>query len=182
MKEYKPLIFFLLKFFITYFIITLSYDFYLKETQVFNDGNSQTDPYTKEVAKEASALYNLVHRASYVKQNPYHPYEDFFIGEKRIAVINEGCNAVSVMIIMVSFIIAFGTNIISTILYLLFSLVLVHVVNIFRISLLSNIILSQSKYVKLAHDALFPGIIYGTIILICIVWIKFFVFKKRKDE
>ncbi len=183
MKEYKPLIFFLIKFFITYFVITLSYDFYLKHTQVVNEGDSQTDPYTKEVAKEASDLYGLMYgRVAHVRQNPNQPYDDFFVGSKKIARINEGCNAVSVMIIMVSFIIAFGTKVIPTLLYALISLVLVHMVNIFRISILSEILFLQSGYVKLAHDVLFPGIIYGAVILICVVWIKFFIFKKEKNE
>ncbi len=183
MKEYNPLIFFLIKFFITYFLITLSYDFYLKKTQIVNEGNSQTDFYTKEVAKEASGLYSLMFgRAAHVRQNPNQPYEDFFVGSKKIARINEGCNAVSVMIIMISFIIAFGTKVIPTLLYTLISLVLVHIVNIFRISILSEILFLQSSYTKLAHDVLFPGIIYGSVILICIVWIKFFIFKKEKNE
>lgn len=184
MKEYRPLILFLVKFFITYFVVTLSYDFYLKETQVISEGSSKTDPYTKEVAREASRVYNFMYGndLSSIKQNDDHPYMDFFVEGRKVARINEGCNAISVMIIMVSFIIAFGVKTIPTVLYTLFSLLFVHSVNIFRISILSNIITEYSKYTKLAHDALFPGIIYGAVILICIVWIKFFIFKKKKNE
>ncbi|MFV0237499.1 MAG: exosortase family protein XrtF [Flavobacteriales bacterium] len=182
MKEYKPLIYFLIKFFVTYSIMTLSYDFYLKKTQVTNEGSSITDPYTKEVAIEASYLYSFMYENSYVKQNENNPYMDFFIKKRKVAIINEGCNAISVMIIMLSFIIAFGIKVMPTILYTLLSLLFVHIVNIFRISILANIIFKHSEYAKLAHDALFPGIIYGAVILICIVWIKFFIFKKIDNE
>ncbi|APD07873.1 hypothetical protein UJ101_02373 [Flavobacteriaceae bacterium UJ101] len=182
MKEYRPLIFFLVKFFITYFVVTLSYDFYLKETQIINEGSSKTDPYTKEVAIEASNLYNLMYGESYVEQNDNHPYMDFFVEGRKAARINEGCNAISVMIIMISFIIAFGRKVIPTVLYTIFSLFFVHIVNILRISILSDIFFKHSEYAKLAHDALFPGIIYGAVILICVVWIKFFIFKNENSN
>ncbi len=183
MQEYKLLIVFLVKFFITYFVLTLGYDFYLKETQVTEGEEMITDPYTKEVAEEASCVYNIMYGGnSYVVQNMKSPFMDFYIGKKRIAYINEGCNAISVMITMVSFIIAFGTKFFVTFFYTLFSVGLVHLVNIVRISMLSHILFLYKEYSKLAHDALFPGIIYGAIILICVVWIKFFVLKKKKKN
>lgn len=184
MQEYKLLIGFLLKFFITYFVLTLGYDFYLKETQKTEEGKIITDPYTKEVSEEASWLYNILFESeSYIIQDVHFPVMNFYVGEKQVAFINEGCNAISVMIIMLSFIVAFGTKFLLTFIYALSSIGIVHLVNIFRISFLSNILLLYSDYSKFAHDVLFPGVIYGTIILICVAWIKFFVLKdKSKNE
>ncbi len=182
MKEYKPLIFFLIKFFATYFILTIGYDIYLKQTQVIAEHISLADPFTKMVAEQSSSLYNLFINDSKVLQDPNNPYMNFYIEEYNIAIINEGCNAMSVIIIMVSFIIAFGVKLITTILYTLVSIVLVYLVNLVRIIILAFIFYNQSEFGVIAHDALFPGIIYGAVIVICFVWIRFFVFRKINNE
>ena len=177
MAEYKPLIFFLSKFFIVYFVLTLGYDFYLKDTQIVISGDSKSDPYTKEVAEESSKLYNIFFGGSTVSQNKDFPFMNFYIGDEQAAIINQGCNAISVMIIMIAFIVAFGVKFIPTFLYTLISVFFVHLVNIFRISILANVIVFYNEYAKIAHDVLFPGVIYGAVIIICIIWIKFFIFK-----
>ncbi len=178
MKKYKPLIYFLLKFFITYFVLTLGYDYYLKQTQHTKEGNSKSDPYTKEVARESSIVYNILYENAQVIQDEKNPYMNFFVGNYKVALINEGCNSISIMIIMIAFITAFGVKILPTVLYTLFGILFVHTVNIMRISILSRVIFTESPYIKLMHDVFFPGVIYGSVILICILWIQFFIFKR----
>lgn len=178
MKKYKTLIYFLLKFFITYFVLTLGYDYYLKQTQFTKEGDSKSDPYTKEVARESSIVYNILYENAHVIQDKKNPYMNLFIGNRKVSLVNEGCNAISIMIIMIAFIIAFSIKIIPTVLYTLFGILFVHVVNILRISILSRGIFIEYPHIKLMHDVFFPGVIYGSVIFICIFWIKFFIFKR----
>lgn len=93
--------------------------------------------------------------------------------------INEGCNAISVMIVFVAFVFAFSKGWIKTLLFVVFGLVTIQSMNIFRIALLNWIFGYHSEYGKMAHDYLFPAIIYGTIVVLWIIWVRFFALKKN---
>ncbi|MEG0529569.1 MAG: EamA family transporter, partial [Bacilli bacterium] len=56
------------------------------------------------------------------------------------------------------------------------------IMNIARIMLLNYIFRYHDEYGKMAHDYLFPAIIYGSIVVLWIVWIKFFVTKYNKQN
>lgn len=181
MKEYKPLLFFLLKFFGCWILLSLTYDFYLKNTQVIDAVYYQSDPYTKLVASQASAIYNFFIGDSHVVQAGNQPYMIFYINQKVASVVNEGCNAFSVIILMISFLVAFGKDFFKTLIYIALSFIAIHTLNTIRVGLLSHIYLYHREYKQVAHDILFPAIIYGGVIVICWIWVQFFVFKKKKN-
>ena len=98
------------------------------------------------------------------------------------SLVNEGCNAISILIIFVAFIVAFYTNFKQTFLFIIAGLGALFVMNIARIMLLNYIFRYHDEYGKMAHDYLFPAIIYGSIVVLWIVWIKFFVTKYNKQN
>src|SRR5690625_7148659 len=49
--------------------------------------------------------------------------------------------------------------------------------NVLRIALLNYIFVYLPDYGKIAHDYLFPAIIYGTIVVLWIIWVRFFALK-----
>jgi exosortase family protein XrtF len=89
----------------------------------------------------------------------------------------EGCNAISVMILFVSFVFAFykGTK---TFVFVAIGLLILYIMNVVRIAGLNIVYSDYSKYGKMTHDYVFPAVIYGTVVVLWLIWIKFFALKK----
>lgn len=176
MNSYKPLILFLLRFFGSYILMIVLYDWYLN----FYFDQGMADPFTKFNADASAWLFNLMG----IRAESLHAGNDKFmrlaLDGKFTSIVNEGCNAISVMIIFIAFILAFYTKFKETLLYILISLVLLIFMNILRITLLTYIYKFLKEYSKIGHDYLFPAIIYGTVLILWFVWIKGFVIKKKK--
>lgn len=116
------------------------------------------------------------------KDDTLQPWIWIYLDGQRTSYINEGCNAISIMIIFAAFIVAFSTTWLRTILYILGGWVIIQFMNVLRIVLLNYIFRYHYQYGKAAHDYLFPAIIYGTIFLLWIIWVRKFVMKKRKQD
>lgn len=177
MNSYKPLILFLLRFFGSYILMIVLYNAYLN----FYFDQGLADPFTKFNSDTSAWLFNLIG----IPAESLHAGKDHFmrlaLEGKFTSVVNEGCNAVSVMIIFIAFILAFYTTFKQTFLYILVSLALLIVMNILRIILLTYIYKYMAEYAKIGHDYLFPSIIYGSVLILWIIWIKGFVLKKKKN-
>ena len=170
MGKLRELLFIFARFFGTYGMMLFLYQTYLEKYKplAFN-----VDPFSVLVSKQISFILNLIgientlvyfkklHGiAIYIKQINTYP-----------AYINEGCNAISVMIIFVAFLLTFYANFIKTSLYIFFGLCFIHLTNLFRIVLLDIIFLYFPAYAKFSHDIIFPIIIYGAVVLLWIGWI-----------
>lgn len=180
MKEFKPVLIFLLKLLISGIILSVLYNLYLSQYHSEN----KPDPYSRVVAKWTAGTLNTCGFESSYADDETRPWVWVYMDGKRPSYINEGCNAVSIMIIFVAFIIAFSTTWKQTLLYILGGLVLIQIMNVARIALLNYIFVYHHEYGDMAHDYLFPAIIYGTIVLLWIIWVKFFALKtqKKSDE
>lgn len=139
------------------------------------------DPFTKFSSDLASKGFNLL---GFESKSIHYGNENFmrlWIEGDWASIVNEGCNAISVLIIFVAFILAFYTTFKQTFLYIIVSLFLLFIMNIGRIILLTYIYRFHSEYSKMSHDYLFPAIIYGSVIIFWIIWIKGFVIKKNAN-
>jgi exosortase family protein XrtF len=176
MKEYKSIIISLIRFFFVYLVLTGLYYLYLDHYQ----NNLQTcDPFTELVAKQSSAFLNRLGFSSEVSQYDKENYMRFSINKEYISITNEGCNALSVMIMYISFIIAFASTRKKTAFFLIFTLILIHFFNIIRVAFINYILYYYPKYGEDIHDYVFPAVIYGLVIVLWIIWIKYFVLKKK---
>jgi len=177
MKQYRPLIFFLLRFLGSYIVLILFYNGYLNQYLPFG----QPDPFTELSSNLAAKGFNTIgfnaHSIHYGNEN----FMRLWVDGRYASIVNEGCNAISVLIIFIAFILAFYTTFKQTIIYILISLVALFGMNISRIILLTYIYRFHQEYSKMAHDYLFPLIIYGAVIILWIVWIKLFVTKRTKN-
>ena len=144
MKGNKTVVLFLIKFFGTYLLLFLLYSFYLNRTQ-------------NEIAQdtETTAL-------------------KLFINGKFTAFIVEGCNAISIIILFIAFIVAFAGKFKTTVLYILFGSLLIYFTNILRIAIISVALYEYPQYQNVLHEIIFPSIIYGMTFLLWFVWIRYF--------
>lgn len=176
LKEFKPVIFFLLKFAVSGGVLIFLYNLYLQQYHQFD----QPDPYSVFVADSVVSVQQWLGFQSLNKIDPSNPWIWVMLDKKWASYINEGCNAISIMIMFVAFVIAFSKGWIKTILYIIGGLFVIQLMNIARIVLLNWIFVFHSDYGKMAHDYLFPAIIYGTIVLLWIIWVKYFALKIEK--
>lgn len=173
LQKNRTIIIFLAKFFATYFILSGIYSIYLKQTQekvVF----FSCSPITKTVANHVQQTAKIMGYDAFVEQNSDELSMKLMLNGKYVSRIIEGCSSVSVIILFLSFIIAFSGSLKATILFGLFGSVLVYIVNILRIIALGVLYYRFPKYQDILHDLLFPAVIYGLTFVLWITWVKFY--------
>ena len=182
MKEYliqfKPFLVFLAKFFCTYLILTFIYQSYLNH---FDEKLFEIDSITKSVAEQSRLILSIFDNNSYTMPNLNEPSVKLFYHAKWIARIIEGCNAVSVIILFVSFIIAFSGKIKHTIFFIFAGSFIIHLSNVLRIALLCVSIFYYPQYEHILHGVIFPLVIYGIVFLLWVLWVNKFSAYVKKD-
>lgn len=171
-SDFKPVLKILLRFIILYVVMVLAYQFYLNEFK-----NAGLDPFSGWVMEQTNFLQNFFgYTSQMVPANPEYETTWFYLNEVYVSRMVEGCNAISVMILFVAFIFAFYKGL-KTFTFAVAGLVFLHVINVFRIVGLNLVILEHEAYSKIFHDYVFPAIIYGSVVLLWLIWIKFFAIK-----
>lgn len=99
----------------------------------------------------------------------------------RLTRIVEGCNALSVMILFVAFIIAFSGKWVVTFLYMISGIFIIHFLNVIRIALLCVLIQKYPQNQEFLHSVVFPLFIYGVVFGLWVVWVNQFSFYATKN-
>ena len=169
LQQYKPFLVFLGKFIVSYLILTFLYQSYLNR---FDEKNAEVDSFTQLVAEESASVLSWFDSQSYTMPHLTEPTVKLFYKGKYISRIIEGCNALSVIILFVSFIIAFTGKFKNTILFIIFGCILIHVLNISRIALLCVGLYHLPQCEHLMHGVIFPLVIYGVVFLLWVIWVN----------
>ena len=101
---------------------------------------------------------------------------------KYIVRIIEGWNGISVIILFVSFVIAFSGKFKVTVLFLVLGSVIIYTVNLFRIVLLTLGLYYYPWHGELLHTVIFPAVIYGIVFLLWMLWVNKFSNLGKKNE
>ncbi|RAR71548.1 exosortase family protein XrtF [Flavobacterium aciduliphilum] len=169
--QFKPFLIFLFKFLVCYVLLTFVYEKYLAS---FDQNHFEVDGFTKLVANQSKNVIRAFDSVASVSSSRVEASMNLKYKGKWVARIIEGCNAMSVMILFVSFVVAFSGTWKSTFLYILFGSLIIHVFNILRIALLSISMYNYPQYESVLHGVLFPLIIYGTVFLLWVIWVNTF--------
>lgn len=179
-KEYLPFLLFLAKFLGSYLVLTFAYHSYLSE---FDQGKFEVDGFTQMVANQTTKVISLFESNTHIEPNLTEPSVNLFYKEKWVSRIIEGCNALSVMILFVSFIFSFSGKFKQTILFIFFGCIMIHVFNIVRIALLGISMYHYPEYQDVLHGVIFPLFIYGVVFVLWIVWVnKFSSYAKKSSK
>jgi exosortase family protein XrtF len=171
LQQYRPFLLFLGKFLLTYVVLTVLYQSYLNR---FDSAANQVDSFTQMVANQTQALLTFFDNDAQIESHPTEPSVKIIYNGKYVSRIIEGCNALSVMILFVSFVVAFTGKFRSSLLYILFGLFLIHILNISRIALLSMALYHFPEQEHLLHAVIFPLVIYGVVFLLWVIWVNKF--------
>lgn len=176
MKEYfityRPFLQFLGIFLISYLLLVLIYQFYLGQ---FDVANLEVDGFTQFVSHQTKTVLTLLNYSIELYPSTGDSSVIVEIEGIRLVRIIEGCNAISVMILFVAFILAFSKGFVKTIGFIIFGLIVIHVLNVLRIALLTIGIMKYPEYKHILHGVIFPLIIYGTVFFLWIIWVTKFI-------
>lgn len=169
--KYKSVLKFILTFLLVYIGLSVVYKVYLN----VSDGAVYYPDYiTNLVAHQSEALLNTVGYRAEVLKHPNEPSMKLLVEGKYIARIIEGCNAISVIILFIAFVVAFSGKLKTTILFLLSGSVIIYAVNLVRIAILSVGIYEYPEQSEFLHSVIFPAIIYGIVFLLWMLWVNKF--------
>ncbi|RAJ15168.1 exosortase family protein XrtF [Olleya aquimaris] len=177
--KYKPVIKFILVFLLVYGVLSFAYNYYL---DVSKGGTYYPDYVTNLVANQSKELLNTVGYNTNIVPHPNEPSMKLIVKGKYLARVIEGCNGTSIIILFISFIIAFAGRFKITFLYILSGSVLIYAVNLIRIVILSIGLYHYPWRKEELHTVIFPGIIYGMVFLLWMIWVNRFSKLNQKNE
>jgi exosortase family protein XrtF len=152
-------------------VLTLAYKLYL---DVSESSKYYPDYFTNLVAKQSEALLNAVGYNAIIAPHPDEASMKLIINKKFVGRLVEGCNSISVIILFISFIVAFAGKFKATFLYILSGSVLIYTVNLIRIVILSIGLYHYPWRREILHTVIFPLIIYGMVFLLWMFWVNRF--------
>ncbi|KAF2327073.1 exosortase family protein XrtF [Flavobacterium nitrogenifigens] len=167
--QFKPFLIFISIFFLTYIVLMSFYKLYLDSYQA-----EDLDAITMISGKNSEQLLKLFNYDVIIQKSSQNPWQEIILNGMFIARITEGCNAVSVMILFVAFVAAFSGNLKKTLLFIMFGVVSIYILNVIRISLLIVLVYHFPQYSHFLHGTLFPLMIYGYVFILWIFWINRF--------
>jgi exosortase family protein XrtF len=167
--KYKKVIQFVALFLGTYLILGILYSVYLN---VSEKGAVFPDFITNLVAKQSAAVLETIGYSIFLVEDTIDRGMLIAIDGAYIVNIVEGCNAISVLILFVAFIIAFAETVKKTVLFLLAGSVLIYAINILRIVFLTIGLYKYPEFEKILHAVIFPAIIYGFVFILWMIWVQ----------
>ena len=169
--KYKLVIRFIITFLSVYALLTVGYYFYLN----LSDGSKFYPDYiTNLVSLQSETLLNSFGYNTQMVPHPDEPSIKIILNNQYIGRVIEGCNSISVIILFISFIIAFSGKLKTTFFYILSGSVLIYIVNLLRIVILTVGLHHYPTYSDVLHTVVFPAIIYGMVFLLWIFWVNRF--------
>jgi len=175
--KYNSVVKFILTFLTVYVVLTMSYKLYLD----FSDGSKYYPDYlTNLVAKQSESLIRALGYDAMIVPHPNEPSMKLLVNSKFVARVVEGCNSISVIILFISFILAFAGKFKTTVIYILAGSVLIYVVNLIRIAILSIGLYNYPWREDVLHTVIFPMVIYGLVFLLWMFWVNRFSKNKKQ--
>ena len=170
-NKYRTVLKFIVIFLGTYLVLTAAYNWYLES---FSTATYYPDPITHLVAVQSRAVIAALGYQVTITPALGWPSMDLYVNKNFVARIIEGCNAVSIVILFVAFMLAFFGKVRNTLLFTLAGAVIIYAMNIVRIAVLSIGIYELPQYAHSLHQVIFPLIIYGTVFILWILWIRIY--------
>lgn len=168
LQRYAPVIRFIFTFLGTYLLLALLYNLYL---QNFDSAAYYPDFLTHLVAVQSEAVVSALQYNARVTPGYPEANMHLMVNGEFVARIIEGCNAASIIILFVSFMLAFSGKIKTTFFFTLSGIVLIYVTNILRIAFMAIGIYELPQYAHFLHAIAFPLVIYGVVFLLWVLWI-----------
>ncbi len=150
-------------------MLTILYQSYLNR---FDESKNEIDTFTQIVASQTQTVLSWFDSQSHIAPNLKEPSIKVIYHNKYVIRIIEGCNALSVIILFIAFLIAFTGKLKNTLLFAFLGSLLIHLLNIARIVLLAITLYHFPSSEHILHGVVFPLIIYGVVFLLWVIWVN----------
>jgi exosortase family protein XrtF len=164
-KDFKPTVIFLIKFFVLYLVGNLVYGAWI--TSYY----PRPDPLTTLVTVQSSDILNVFDWETKAYEHKTKPTTYIATEERGIVSVYEGCNGLNVVIVFLSFLLAFGPYNRALIWFIPIGLLVIHLSNLARIVLLSVVSVHLPDFLYFTHKYLFTAFIYLFVFLLWIWWV-----------
>lgn len=165
-KEFKPTIFFLIKFIGIYLVANLLYGIYVTANK------PRPDPATRIVSQQSAMVLTVFGWPTLAQDDENKPTTQLICDGKSVLAIYEGCNGINVMIIFVAFLVGFGPVSRPMWWFIPAGLLILHAMNLARITLLFWVSLYLPKFMYFTHKYFFTAILYIVVFVLWIWWVK----------
>ena len=165
-SEFRPTILFLVKFVGIYLVGNKLYGLYITSY------DPRPDPVTHVVSVQTAFVLNTCGYDVNAEDRKQKPTTDLMhLGRAKLSVY-EGCNGLNTMIIFVAFLIAFGPISKTLLWFIPVGLLIIHLMNLARISLLFFVSEYMPDAMYFTHKYFFTAILYVVIFVLWIWWVK----------
>lgn len=154
-----------------YFVLVVGYSQYLKQ---FDASIFEVDKITYFVSEVSSTIISSIGLESHIQLHHSEQSVLFYVNQKAVVRVIEGCNAMSVVVLFIAFVIAFSGPVIKTLWFTIFGSFFIFILNILRIVLISIALYYFPQYEPILHEVIFPLLIYGVVFLLWIIWVNKF--------
>lgn len=177
-KKYRSVVIFILTFLGSYLVFSMIYNVYL---DLSNGSRYYPDFFTHLVAVQSEAVISALGYPAHILPHQDEPSMKLYINKVFLARVVEGCNSISIVILFTSFVLAFFSRVKTTLLFILAGAVIIYAMNIVRIALLTIGIYEYPGYAEFLHSIAFPLVIYGTVFILWIIWVRIFSKSGKND-
>jgi exosortase family protein XrtF len=165
LKDFKPTVIFLIKFFALYLVGNLVYGAWI--TSYY----PRPDPVTTLVTVQSSDILNVFGWETKAYEHVTKPTTYIATPERGIVSVYEGCNGLNVVIVFLSFLLAFGPYNRKLLWFIPLGLLVIHLSNLARIVLLSVVTVHLPDFLYFTHKYFFTAFIYLFVFLLWIWWV-----------
>ena len=171
-KEFTPTILFLAKFVGIYLVGNFLYGLYITSY------DPAPDPVTHWITDQTAIVLTTCGWQSSIEDTPNKPTTKLIYDNESILAVYEGCNGINVMIIFVAFLIAFGPYTKQLLWFIPAGLLIIHLINLTRITLLFLVSIYQKNYMYFMHKYFFTAILYVAVFILWVWWVRRYTYKK----
>lgn len=165
-SEFRPTILFLVKFVGIYLVGNLLYGLFITSFE------PKPDPVTHVVSEQTAFVLNVCGYHVVAEDDERKPTTDInYLGRTRLSVF-EGCNGINTMIIFVAFLLAFGPISKNLLWFIPTGLLIIHLMNLVRITLLFFVSEYLPNAMYFTHKYFFTAILYVVIFVLWVWWVK----------
>lgn len=165
LHQFKPALLFLARFLAVYVVGNVLYGLFIESY------GHHPDPATRVVTQQTAALLRATGEEVTAEDNPFGAQVLINNDGGTVLRVFEGCNGINVMIVFVAFIVAFGGPLRKMAWFTLMGLLVIHLANLLRVSLLYVVATRFEEYFYLYHKYLFTAILYVLVFGLWVSWV-----------
>lgn len=165
-QENRKAIWFLVVFAGLYLLLNSAYGLFIQHYY------PTSDPFTRWVASQVVWLLSFFDPSVLAYPSIYNEHIAIANDRENMIYVFEGCNGINVMIVYVSFLVAFRGPLSPFLKFSGIGIVGIHLLNLFRVTLLYAVRFYFPDQLYFFHKYLFTGIIYVIVFVLWYYWVQ----------